>query len=177
MPRKLILIKSRLSQIGGLEKYTWKIAEHFCKLGIDVTLLTSENPTPPFQHPQLSLISFPIHKALSVQKVTAFDQACSAYIRSHPADCVFSLDRNRHQTHLRAGNGVHAAYLQQRAKEEGWWKGMGFRINPLHRTLLRLEKLAFENPQLKALFVNSHMVKEEVLCHYRVDPETIQVVH
>ncbi len=40
-----------------------------------------------------------------------------------------------------------------------------------------MEKEAFESPELKQLFTNSHMVKKEILDHYQVKPEKISVVH
>ena len=52
-----------------------------------------------------------------------------------------------------------------------------FSLNPLHRLILKLEKQAFENPDLKLLFTNSHMVRNEILEHYQVDPNKIRVIH
>lgn len=174
---QITLIKSRLNQIGGLEKYTWKIAEAFCKQGIEVTLLTTQLPTPSFDHPLLKLISFPLQCKLSYQNVLHFDRACHTFLQKHPSSLVFSLDRNRFQTHHRAGNGVHAAYLHCRSQEEGLFKKASFWLNPLHRTILKLEKQAFEHPELQVLFTNSYMVKEEVLRYYKTPENKIEVVH
>ncbi len=169
------LIKSELFKQGGLEKYTWQIARDFCNLGSPVTLLTSGNPTPPFSHPLLHLVSLPICHHPSCLGILHFDKACHDYIQRHPTPIVFSLDRNRFQTHLRAGNGVHAAYLQKREPSLG--KKLSFSLNPLHQTLLSLEKRAFEHPELKLLFTNSFMVKREILEHYRTQESKIAVVH
>ncbi len=72
---------------------------------------------------------------------------------------------------------MHAAYLQKRKETDSFLKRLSYPLNPLHRLLLKIEKESFENPALKLLFVNSHMVKEEILSHYRVDPTKIEVVH
>jgi UDP-glucose:(heptosyl)LPS alpha-1,3-glucosyltransferase len=87
------------------------------------------------------------------------------------------MDRNSFQTHLRAGNGVHAAYLEMRKKSEGFLKGLTFPLNPLHHALLNIEKTSFEHPDLQLLFVNSYMVREQVLKFYSTDPEKVRVVH
>ena len=50
-------------------------------------------------------------------------------------------------------------------------------MNPLSKTILEIERDAFQNPSLKKLFTNSHMVKKEVTEHYDVDPIKIQVIH
>lgn len=177
MSSKIVLIKSELFKQGGLEKYTWQIAQDFCSRGISVTLLTSGEPNPPFISPLLNIVSLPVRHALSVLNVIHFDRACSKYLDIHPTSIVFSLDRNRFQTHIRAGNGAHAAYLEHRSTEEGLLKRASFVLNPLHRAILSLEKRAFENPNLKVLFANSEMVKEQILKFYFVDPEKIAVVH
>ncbi len=173
----IVLIKSELFKKGGLEKYTWQIAQDFCSRGISVTLLTSGDPKPPFTSPYLSIVSLPVKHALSFLNVLYFDRACSKYLEKHPASIVFSLDRNRFQTHIRAGNGAHAAYLEHRSSQEGLLKRVSFALNPLHKAILSLEKRAFENPKLKVLFANSEMVKEQILKFYSVIPEKIAVVH
>ncbi len=171
------LIKAELFKQGGLEKYTWEIARDFCAQGCDVTLLTSGSVQTPFSHPQLKMVAFPIDHLFSVLNVVHFDKACAEYLAKNPSPIIFGLDRNRFQTHIRAGNGAHAAYLSRRSKEEGFAKSLSFAINPLHRTLLSLEKKGFEHPNLKVLFTNSFMVKQEILRFYRTDPNKIQVVH
>lgn len=174
---EVTLIKSELFKQGGLEKYTWQIAYDFCLQEIPVTILTSGSPLPPYAHPLLRIVSLPVRKRLSYRSVLNFDKACTEYLARHPTPIIFSLDRTRFQTHIRAGNGIHAAYLKQRSLEEGFAKKMSFQINPLHQCLLSLEKKAFEHPELRLLFTNSEMVKAEVLDHYKTDPSKIQVVH
>lgn len=176
-PHKITLIKGELNNQGGLEKYTWQLALDFCKKGVGVTLLTTGNPTPPFNSPLLDIVSLPVKRSLSYLSVVGFDKACHQYLNKHPTPIVFSLDRNRSQTHLRAGNGAHIAYLKRRSLEEGLTKRWSFSINPLHQSILSLEKKAFEDPLLKVLFTNSHGVKQEILQHYNTDPNKISVIH
>ncbi len=146
--------------MGGLEKYASRIASAFEKRGARVTILTGR----PSFYPAFI-------------RLEQFDRYVSDWLRKTPVDLVFGMERNRFQTHLRAGNGVHAAYLQSRLFTEGPFKQWICKINPLHRKILELEKAAFENPLLQKLFTNSHWVREQVLAHYRVDPAKIQVIH
>ncbi len=177
MKHRITLLKSSLTQTGGLEKYTWQIAQRFCQKRLAVTLLTTGTSSPPFESEYLKIVSFPIDHRLSVLNLLRFDRCCVQYIKKHPTPIVFGLDRNQFQTHIRAGNGVHAAYLNYRAQEEGPYKKLSFFFNPLHQMTLQLEKKAFEHPELQILFTNSHLVKQEVLSHYAIAPEKIQVVH
>jgi UDP-glucose:(heptosyl)LPS alpha-1,3-glucosyltransferase len=171
------LIKAELFKQGGLEKYTWEIAHDFCAQGCDVTVLTSGSVQAPFSNSQLNIVAFPIHHIFSFSNVVHFDKACAQYLAKNPSPIIFGLDRNSFQTHLRAGNGAHAAYLSHRSKKEGFAKRLSFAVNPLHRSILSLEKKGFEHPELKILFTNSFMVKQEILNFYCTDPNKIQVVH
>jgi len=171
------ILKSQLDRKGGLEKYTWEIAKTFCQSGSNVTLLTSGDVKAPFSSDRLNIVSFPIDSLFSYLNVRRFDQSCQRFLKDHPTPIVFGLDRNSEQSHIRAGNGVHAAYLRHRAKKEGALKALSFKINPLHRSLLAIEKKSFESRKLRTLFTNSHMVKNEVLEIYNIPAEKIEVVH
>lgn len=172
--RKVAFLKSHLGGLeGGLEKQTRELLKAFANKGFEVTLLTAgKAPEGPFE-----IIPILIPKKISVNKVQAFDKWCQKYLKEHSFDVIFGLDRNSFQTHLRAGNGVHAAFLERRKRRENWLKRVSFIINPLHLRLLSIEKQAFEHPQLKAVIVNSEMVKREILKHYQVNPDIIHVIH
>jgi len=169
----IVLLKSHLSRQGGAEKYTWRLASALQARHYEVTILTS-GPTLPAEN--LNIISCP-DASCSFRFVKQFDRFCENYLKNHPIPIIFGLDRNRHQTHLRASNGSHRAFLEERKKNEGLLKNLTFSLNPLHSSLLAIEKASFENPYLKCLITNSHMVKREILQDYRVDPTIIKVVH
>ncbi len=173
--KKIILLKSGISHRGGLEKWGRLLLSSFAKKGCEVTLLTTG---PSSEIPEgVKIYSHSPCLPLSVLRVLSFDRFCTSFLRQNSADIVLGLDRNSFQTHLRAGNGVHRVYLERRIELE---KGLSFlrhRVNPLHRTLLALEKRAFEHQGLVRLFTNSKMVEKEILTHYRVDPQKISVIH
>ncbi|MFN0064744.1 MAG: glycosyltransferase family 4 protein [Chlamydiales bacterium] len=172
--KRIALLKSNLAFQGGLEKYTIMLAQRYHERGDQVTILTTGKVPEKYPFDVISLkctykISFAHHKS--------FDRACRHWLKRHLMDVIFGMERNSFQTHYRAGSGVHSAYLQQRARIESPLKRFSFFINPLHRTIKKLEKKAFCHPQLKMLFTNSEMVKREILERYPVDPKKILVVH
>ncbi len=174
-PPKVVFLKNHLGgKEGGLEKYTWRLIDAFTAKHCQVTLLTSSPIAPSKNYETIFLKT---QKFCSFQNILAFDNACQTYLKAHPSDIVFGLDRNSFQTHLRAGNGVHAAFLEARGNHENRFKKISFKINPLHQILLRLEKKAFENPLLKVLLTNSEMVRRQILNRYQVDPHKIHVVY
>jgi UDP-glucose:(heptosyl)LPS alpha-1,3-glucosyltransferase len=174
--KKVALLKSRYGLHGGLEKYANRIAQAFVKRGDQVTILSTGTPPTPNQE------KIAVHTVKTVPwpgffRMEQFDRFVSKWLDQNPTDLIFGMDRNRHQTHLRAGNGVHAAYLDVRKIIEGKRKALLCQINPLHRKILSLEKASFENPALQKLFTNSHMVRKQILERYSTDPKKIEVIH
>ncbi len=172
--KHVVLLKSRSRHRGGLEKYAARIANAFLEKGSRVSVLTTGDSPP---HPEIAFYAAKTLPWPSFLRMEQFDRFVGRWLQKNPADLVFGMERNRYQTHLRAGNGVHAAYLQSRHFTEGRMKVFLCHYNPLHRKILELEKAAFENPALQKLFTNSHMVRAQILDHYATDPKKIQVIH
>ena len=170
----VVLLKSRLAHRGGLEKYTRRLADAFAARGCDVKVLTTgECPS----WGEIEVISLGETSKLSYQHLVQFDRACRSWCQQHQPEIIFGMERNSYQTHYRAGSGVHAVYLKRRQLTERWLKRASFQFNPLHRYLLRIEKEAFESPDLKVLFTNSEMVRQEILETYATPEEKLKVVH
>jgi UDP-glucose:(heptosyl)LPS alpha-1,3-glucosyltransferase len=172
----VVLLKSQVRSFGGLEKSASRIAKAFVERGARVSVLTSGSNS------GLEERGISVHAAKTAAwpaflRMEHFDRFVRTWLRENPADLVFGMDRNRFQTHFRAGNGVHEAYLKSRILTEGKWKYYSCLLNPMHRKILDIEKKAFENPSLKKLFTNSHMVKRQILEKFSTDPAKIQVVH
>ncbi|MBS0626449.1 MAG: glycosyltransferase family 4 protein [Verrucomicrobia bacterium] len=171
----IVLLKSGASQRGGLEKSSSRIAAAFVAKGARVSILTTG--TPPPDQPQISFYATKTSKWPAFLRMEQFDRFVQNWLKKNPADLVFGMDRNREQTHYRAGNGVHDAYLKSRLFTEGKFKVFTCRLNPMHRKIMQLERSAFENPRLKKLFTNSRMVRDQVLERYSIERSKIEVVH
>jgi len=173
---KIALLKSRLSYRGGLEKYTLRLADAFIRKGCQVTILTTEEQNPLFL-PSIDVIPLMKGTKSTLYNLIQFDRACSKWLNQHPQDYIFGLERTTFQTHYRAGSGVHATFLKQRALVDSLFKRFTTYSNPQHRLVLSLEKAAFESLKLHCLFTNSEMVKKEILTTYKTDPKKIEVIH
>ncbi|MCB1107359.1 MAG: glycosyltransferase family 4 protein [Chlamydiia bacterium] len=161
---------------GGLEKWARLIANGFAKKGADVHILTSDVLEQKGFHPSIKPHTLSPTKLFSYRQMKGFDALCKKWNKDHTSDIVFGIDRTSEQTHIRAGNGVHASFLEKRKEFEGY-SSIKELLNPLNRTILDIEKKAFENPHLKVLFTNSHMVKNEILKYYQVPSDKIEVIH
>ena len=176
MKRKITLLKNNFwAHGGGAEKYARHLARAFAEKGAEVSVLTSGKQNE-YDYP-FEVISRPLKSHTSVGKIWEFDKFCRDHLKTHPCDIVFGLDRNRFQTHLRLGSGIHLAFLDHRKNNEPLWKQFRHRLNPLHKTLLHMEKSSFMHPNLEWIFTNSYFVKNELLNYYSVDPKKICVIH
>ena len=171
----ICILKRNFSSLGGLEKYTWKVAQAFAKRQGKVTVLTADQVNQ--SDSAISFVKLPSTRLLGWRKIQEFDEKVTNYLSDHSFNVVLGMDRNKHPTHIRAGNGVHAAYLKQRRTIDPLFKTLTAPLNPLNRLILHIEKESFESPQLKVLFTNSHMVKSEILHYYHTPPEKIEVIH
>ncbi|MEI6241843.1 MAG: glycosyltransferase [Chlamydiota bacterium] len=173
----IVIIKSTIDKQGGLEKYALRIAKAFSERKKKVTILTTKPQKPLLEDPYISYEWADGSPLFSFRRIEQFDRYCSSWQKKHQPTFVLSLDRNREQTHIRAGNGVHSAYLESRKWTDPSWKTFFHRYNPLHRKILEIEKTAFSHPKLQKIFVNSHMVKRQLQYYYPLSSNKIQVIH
>ncbi|MCB1134633.1 MAG: glycosyltransferase family 4 protein [Chlamydiia bacterium] len=173
---RVAVLKSRADRCGGLEKASRSLARAFVERGCAVQILTSD-VRDPSRLEGLPYVELCGRERLTLTGMRRFDNLCKQWLVDHPCDIVFGLDRNRSQTHYRAGNGCHAAYLEQRRMTDSWLKQFSFRLNPLHREILSCERAAFQSRQLRRLFTNSDMVRQEIHRCYGTPMERMSVVH
>lgn len=174
MTKRIAIIKSRFHHSGGLEKVARYMAQSFADRECEVHVLTTRAT---HQEQDYDLVSFPEGYPLSFLRLEQFDRNCSRWLKENPMDVVFGMDRTRKQTHYRAGNGVHAHFLRLRRQQDSPLRTLSIRYNPLHRNLLDIERGSFEDPLLRTIFTNSHMVEREIRHYYDVPSSKIRVVH
>ncbi|MCF7806359.1 MAG: glycosyltransferase family 4 protein [Simkaniaceae bacterium] len=174
---KVCFLKRHLNLLGGLEKYSRYLVNAFAARGYEVSFLCSNKE---FNRPlddQVQIIPVNPPLLFPLNPIQSFDKACQNWLKSHPMDIIFGLDRTSHQTHIRAGNGSHRAFIDRRKQIDSWIKQKTYFLNPTHKAILDIEQASFENPSLKKLFTNSSMVKDEILQYYSIDPHKIEVIH
>ncbi len=170
----VVLVKQSAKQAGGLEKAALRIANAFLARGDRVTLLSTGQVTAPQGVEVHALQGSSFFRA---QRLERFDAFVSSWLQNLQADVVLGLDRCRRQTHLRAGNGVHAVYLERLHALEGRLKQFARWISPLHRKLLAVEREAFEYPGLRKVIANSAMVGREILERFSLRNAKLEVIH
>ncbi len=77
----------------------------------------------------------------------------------------------------RAGDGVHAEWLAQRARSRGKVSQLAMLASPYHRYLLRAERRLFTSEKLRAVICNSRMVRDEVRQWFGVPEQKLHVIY
>ncbi len=176
-PIKLSLVTRHFGVLGGIEKHSLRLALAFANQGAEVHILTADSMKENTLHPLLHFHTLPIKKRINFRKIKEFDSLCQNWHQQQKMGVIFGMDRIRSQTHLRAGNGVHAAFLKQKKMFASFKKPFFPLITPLDKILLNIEKESFESNTLKRIFTNSHRVKKEILTYYKTASEKIEVIH
>jgi UDP-glucose:(heptosyl)LPS alpha-1,3-glucosyltransferase len=77
---------------------------------------------------------------------------------------------------FRAGDGVHAAYLEAKRRTQTAFGRLADNLSLFHRNTLALEQKLFASPRLQAVIVNSAMVADDVVRHFGFPRERIHLV-
>jgi UDP-glucose:(heptosyl)LPS alpha-1,3-glucosyltransferase len=171
---RIALIKYRfLGKQGGLEKQAFKIIDELIKRGHEITLISTQT----MNYKSIKSIKLPCWAPKGFLTLLEFDLRVKAYLKTQTFDQILALDRTSVHTHIRAGNGCHAAYLNLRKERAKFLKKLSFLINPLHFVLLFLEKRGFVSKLRKKIFVNSELVKNQILNNYSVNDTDIDVIY
>lgn len=111
------------------------------------------------------------------------DKSFADAVRAHLAgaaghyDIVQSHERIPGIMLFRAGDGVHAAWLEQRARATPAFRRFAIAANPHHRYLLAAERAMFAHPDLKRVICNSAMVREDIAARFALPPERLTVLY
>lgn len=169
---KIAFIRYRYDPFGGAERFTQALVERLAAKGAEIHLYAREWSAPP------SAARITMHRVggpswPSILGYASFVLLVGRAVRMTRFDLVQSNERTLCQDVYRAGDGVHARWLELRARRMGPLRRLSLRLNPFHAFRLWLERRLFEDPRLKAIIVNSGMVRDEIVGRFRVDPARI----
>ncbi|MBI3144311.1 MAG: glycosyltransferase family 4 protein [Pseudogulbenkiania sp.] len=77
----------------------------------------------------------------------------------------------------RAGDGVHAAWLQHRRRALSGWSGCALKLNPYHHYVCAAERRMFLDPRLKLVICNAHLIKREIQQHFGLPDDKLAVIY
>ena len=171
---RLAVIRQRYTPYGGAERFVEGALEALLERGVAISLYTREWP-----ETRLALIEphivDPYYKGRLWRDMSFAREVCRA-IGSGKADLVQSHERVACCDVFRAGDGVHAVYLDERLKHAGALERAALRMSPYHRYVLEAERKLFASPWLAAVICNSAMVRDEIRERFAYPDEKLHVI-
>lgn len=169
------LVRRRYGPDGGAEQTVASLAVELTARGHAVTVVAEEWKTSlPVGVAGQSVRVFPGPAAL---RALVFGLRAVGVARGQLAEVVLSLDRTPGADVFRAGDGCHRAWLAARAHVVGRRMRVRDRVNPLHRTILWLERRLLEAEEPPWVIANSQMVRADLLRYYQVPADRITVIY
>jgi UDP-glucose:(heptosyl)LPS alpha-1,3-glucosyltransferase len=169
------LIRRRYSPSGGAEQTVARLASSFAARGHAVTIVAerwaAQLPMGVTRH------VVPVLPGPEALRMLLFGLRAVREARGMTAELVFTLDRTPGADVFRAGDGCHRAWLEARARALGFQARLREMVNPLHRTILWLERRLLEADDPPWVIANSRMVRGDLLRYYRLPAERITVVY
>jgi UDP-glucose:(heptosyl)LPS alpha-1,3-glucosyltransferase len=170
---KLGLVRRGYSATGGAEAYLLRLAAELARRGHELVLFSDV----PWPDEALAAHALHITRAvIAAPSPRLFADGLEGARARHTLDFLFSLERVHACDLYRAGDGVHAAWLERRARFEPAWQPFLRRLNPKHRQLLALERQLYTGGA-RRIIANSQMVKREIAAHYGTPAKQIEVIY
>lgn len=171
----IALVRARYNPYGGAERFAARATQALGNQGARVTVLARKwsGESPPINVVMMRCDPFYLG---SVWRERSFAKAVHACLARHKFDLVQSHERIVGLPIYRAGDGVHAAWLERRAVGMNRWQRLGLWLNPYHRYMVATERAMFEHPALRAVICNSTMVRDEILARFRIDVDKLHVI-
>ena len=174
---RLALVRQRYNPYGGAERFIERALPALERAGVEPTLIArswKENPEGWGSRRLLTVDPFHIG---NTWRDASFARAARAAWEAGGFDLVQSHERIAGCDIYRAGDGVHAEWLDIRRASAGPLERIGIALNPYHRYVCAAERRMFGHPRLRAVICNSNMVRDEILRRFRVAPEKLQVIY
>jgi UDP-glucose:(heptosyl)LPS alpha-1,3-glucosyltransferase len=168
---KLAIVRQRFNPYGGSERSVSRALSVLRSQGkVDVTLITRRSDEAVMWH-ALEIDPFYVTR-------TGRDRgfARAAVGRFSQFELVQSHERIPGAHVFRAGDGVHAAWLEQRDRVESKVTRFARRWGPYHRYVLAAEAAMFSHPALRCVICNSNSVAADIVRRFSVPREKIVLV-
>ena len=170
---RVAIVRQRYNPYGGAERFIERALPALERAGAEVTLIARSAEGWGARR-FLAVDPFYVGNAW---RDASFARAARETWETGGFDLVQSHERIAGCDIYRAGDGVHAAWLDIRRATAAPLERLGVVLNPYHRYVCAAERRMFEHPRLRAVICNSKMVRTEILSRFQVSPEKLHVIY
>lgn len=171
---KLAIVRQRYDAFGGAERFIASAAPELDRAGVKLTVISREWTVNSGSGRWIYCNPFYLGR---IWRDRGFARAACRQIANEDFDLVQAHERIACCDIFRAGDGVHAHWLELRAAvlngPRRWWQ----RFSPFHRHLLAAEKALFASKRLRAVICNSRMVKNEIKQRFGLPDARLHVIY
>jgi UDP-glucose:(heptosyl)LPS alpha-1,3-glucosyltransferase len=171
---KLAIVRQRYNPFGGAERFVERAAAALRRQGAAITIISREWAGAEGNASWLRCDPFYVGR---LWRDSSFAKAVCAAARPGKFDLVQSHERIACCDIYRAGDGVHAQWLEHRARRMSPSARRWLALNPYHRYVLAAEKRLFASPRLRAVICNSRMVRGEIRRWFAFDERKLHVIY
>lgn len=174
MRQMLALVRQRYTAFGGAERFVAAALETLAREGVTLRLYTRRWPKQAVPYEVIRLDPYFLG---SLWRDWSFGRALRRALAADRPSLVQSHERLTGCDIYRAGDGVHAVWLEERQRDLDAWQRFRIRANPYHRYVLAAERALYAHPGLKAVICNSRMVLEEIAQRFGVPRERLHLIY
>ena len=172
---RLAIIRQRYTPYGGAERFIEHALEALLERNVAISLYTREWPQTNLHLMEPQIVD-PFYVGRLWRDWGFARAACRKIARTEP-DLVQSHERLACCDIFRAGDGVHAVWLEERQREAGTFKRLALAASPYHQYVLRMERRLLQSPSLAAVVCNSAMVRDEIKSRFGVPDAKLHLIY
>ena len=171
---KLAIVRQRYNPFGGAERFVERALTALSEQGLQVSLLTRAWAGGTGERDIRICNPFYLGR---LWRDAGFARSIRKLMANGEFDLVQSHERIPGCSIFRAGDGVHATWLDLRARQQSTLLAWLTRQHPWHRYTLSAEAKMFRHPALRAIICNSQMVKNDIAARFDLSDEKFHVIH
>lgn len=169
---KIAIVRQKYTPFGGAERFVERALDGLRAQGVEVTMIAREWSGDPAG----VLRCDPFYLGRTWRD-RSFCHGVQQIIAESRFDLIQSHERIPGCHVFRAGDGVHATWLELRDQARGGLAPLATALSPWHRYTLAAEAAMYAHPDLRAVICNSRMVRDDIARRFGVPDEKLHVIH
>jgi UDP-glucose:(heptosyl)LPS alpha-1,3-glucosyltransferase len=172
---RVAIVRQRYTPYGGAERFVERALAALGTRDVEITLVTRQWPGS--DNPRIKpLIVDPPYLGRTMRDARFAHAACHALAKL-PGTLVQSHERIACCDIYRAGDGVHAAWVEERMNGASAAERMALAASGYHRYVIDAEKRMFESARLSRVICISRMVQDEIHERFGLPRERLPVIY
>lgn len=175
---KIAILRKKYTYHGGAEGFSSKFIDLLAAEGHEIHIFAIKWQADRIDR-NVHFHHVPAITVVSLLRDLTFAVSCFFVLKRYRRyfDIIQTHDKTLYQDIYRAGDGCHIEWLQQRWRRSGLTGRMSIICNPYHWLILLLERAILRGNRFRMIIAISNMVKRNIVQHYRVASERIEVLY